>query len=85
MNWRYKAYIQNIISSLPLSDRLYYLRQRTAGSPRPGPTNPLEWLQAAAQLSDWIEAAKQIFSWNSSRSAPGFGARRFTGTCGRSL
>jgi hypothetical protein len=55
MNWRRKAQIQKLLSSLPLSDALYFAMQRTMGSLRKGNVNPLEWFSAAIRIADWTK------------------------------
>jgi SAM-dependent methyltransferase len=57
LNWRQKAFIQNVVARLPFSNSLYYAIQRRYGSLRPGQHDPTEWLQAAALMMRWARAS----------------------------
>jgi SAM-dependent methyltransferase len=57
MNWRHKAFIQNLISGLPASERIYYAVQRTFGELRSDRFDPTEWLQVAARVLQRLRSA----------------------------
>lgn len=57
MNWRHKALVQNVISVLPASERIYYALQRTFGELRSDRFDPMEWLQVAARVVKRLHSA----------------------------
>ena len=57
MNWRHKALLQNAISALPASERIYYAVQRTFGDLRSDRFDPMEWLQVAARVLQRLHSA----------------------------
>jgi SAM-dependent methyltransferase len=59
MNWRWKALIQKVVATMPMSNTIYYGLQRTAGSLRPGRLNPLDSFKAAISMMDWVKRSGQ--------------------------
>jgi SAM-dependent methyltransferase len=57
MKWRHKSLIQNLISVLPASEKIYYAAQRTFGDLRSDRFDPMEWLQVAARLLQRLHSA----------------------------
>jgi SAM-dependent methyltransferase len=57
MNWRHKALVQNVISALPASEKLYYAAQRTFGDLRSDRFDPMEWWQVAARVLQRLHSA----------------------------
>ncbi len=57
MKWRHKALIQNVISALPASEKIYYAAQRTFGELRSDRFDPMEWLQVAARVLQRLHSA----------------------------
>ena len=59
MNWRWKALIQRIVATMPMSNAIYYALQRTAGSLKPGRLSPLDSFKAGVSMVDWIKRGGQ--------------------------
>lgn len=62
MKWQWKARIQNVVASLPMSNTIYYGLQRTIGSLRPGYHNALTWFNAAVDMVEWVRSTGQTIS-----------------------
>lgn len=59
MQWLWKARIQRLIASLPASNQIYLLAQRTVGGLRAGHVNFMQWFEAVAMTRQWVESTGQ--------------------------